>query len=258
MFESSSLASVVCNETWKADDNTPLALFHEKFWGKSMKDEESEWRKSQIRTDQDQDETTNQEEITDMDDDIIPGCYALDISIPRIPVSHLWIRADYIRVFNYFQAFYDKHAKPMAKVPSGVLTGQPGIGKSSYCFISIVLKSVWSGKSVWIYYAARRCAGEMKPFIWFFQAKYYLFVNEGVYKLPDDWSHDEFLCFVWTLVDSDQCQEGVPPKLIPHGTLLFVIYATSPAVERWSRMNKTTRRVVVIMNPWGRKEMKRA
>ena len=124
MSESSSLASVVSNQTWKADDGTPLALFHKKFWGKSMKDEESEWRKSQL-IDQD-------EETTDADDDIISGCYVLNISIPHIPVSHLWIRADYIRVFNYFQAFFDTHAKPMAKVPSGVLTGQPGIGESPH------------------------------------------------------------------------------------------------------------------------------
>jgi hypothetical protein len=58
----------------------------------------------------------DQDEITDMDDDIISGCYVLDIGI-HIPVSRLWIRAD-------------KHAKPMAKVPSGVLTGQPGIESS--------------------------------------------------------------------------------------------------------------------------------
>jgi hypothetical protein len=125
MSKLSSLASVVRNRTWKADDDeTPLALFHKKFWGKSMKDEESEWHRSQIKIDQDQDE------ITDMDDDIVPGCYVLDISIPGMQVSQLWIRADYIRVFDYFQTFYDTHARPMEKVPSGVLTGQPGIGES--------------------------------------------------------------------------------------------------------------------------------
>jgi hypothetical protein len=129
MSESSSLASlasVVRNQTWKAeDDETSLALFHKRFWGKSMNDEESEWHRSQIRIDQDQDE------ITDMDDDIIPGCYVLDISIPGMQVSHLWIRADYIRVFNFFQTFYDDYARPMAKVPSCVLTGHPGIGESA-------------------------------------------------------------------------------------------------------------------------------
>ncbi len=83
----------------------------------------------------------------------------------------------------------------------------------------------------------------MGPFIWFYEAKYYLFVNEGVYGLPDDWAHSDFLCMVWILVDSDQCNGGVlAPKLVPHGALLFVIYATSPIINRWKRMNKTTRR----------------
>jgi hypothetical protein len=58
------------------------------------------------------------------------------------------------------------------------------------------------------------------------------------------------------LVDSDENKEGVPPHLIPHGMLLFVIYVTSPAEDRWSRMNKTMWRVVIIMNLWGREEIK--
>jgi len=69
----------------------------------------------------------------------------------------------------------------------------------------------------------------MKPFLWFYKVKYYLFVNEGVYKLPPDWAHDDFHCIVWTLVDSDQCKEGVPPDLIPHGMLLFII---CPVIDR--------------------------
>jgi hypothetical protein len=46
----------------------------------------------------------DQDEITDMDDDIISGCHVLDIGI-HIPVSRLCIRADYIRVFNFFKGF---------------------------------------------------------------------------------------------------------------------------------------------------------
>ena len=98
----------------------------------------------------------------------------------------------------------------------------------------------------------------MKPFIWFYKATYYLFVKEGVYELPANWKHDDLRHITWTLVDSDENREGVPPRLVPHGTLLFVIYVTSPAEDRWSRMNKTTKRVVVIMNPWGRREIQRA
>src|ERR1700683_4043199 len=81
----SQSSSVVSTQTWKADDKIPLALFHKKFWGKSMKDEESEGATPsqglQIRMgmgmDQDQNETM------DMEDNIISGCYILDIGIPR-------------------------------------------------------------------------------------------------------------------------------------------------------------------------------
>src|SRR5258708_24161663 len=120
----SSLASVVRNRRWKVGTNS-LTLFHEKFWGKSMDGEESRWRESQIGGDQDQDE------IADMDDDVISGCYFLDIGIPDIGISRLWIRADYIRIFDYIQSFYEERADPMVRVPSVVLTGQPGIGESS-------------------------------------------------------------------------------------------------------------------------------
>jgi hypothetical protein len=83
-------------------------------------------------------------------------------------------------------------------------------------------------------------------------------VEEGVYLLPPNWRHSDFRYIVWTLVDSDENKEGVPPRLVPQGTRLFVVYVTSPATDRWSRMNKTTRNVLVIMNPWGRREIQRA
>ena len=54
----------------------------------------------------------------------------------------------------------------------------------------------------------------------------------------------------WTLVDSDESQQGVPPYLAPHSTKLFVIYAMSPCKERWSRPDKTVCSIVVVMNPW--------
>jgi hypothetical protein len=157
----SSLASVVRVQTYlKIDDDTPLARFYRKFWGKSMEDEEAEWQKGQTQIggqpededqdgyeamvqDQDQgkrkatdkcgDDVMNEGEgeATDEDDDILPGCYDLDISIDGMAPSSLWIRADYIRIYNFFQAHYDKHAHPMARAPSAVLTGQPGIGESS-------------------------------------------------------------------------------------------------------------------------------
>jgi hypothetical protein len=141
MSEPSSLASVVRVQTWpKTDDKNVLALFHTKFWGKNMKDEESEWcdtqpvsRDNHGVADQDGDERMDLDEDERMDegDDVISGCYVLDIDIDGLGMSSLWIRADYIRIYNFFQAHYDNYAKPRGRAPSAVLTGQPGIGESS-------------------------------------------------------------------------------------------------------------------------------
>ena len=88
----------------------------------------------------------------------------------------------------------------------------------------------------------------------------YLFVEQGVHKMPADFQKVLFKSFVWTLVDSDEAMEGVPPYLVPagpHGTRLFVVFSRrpSPRGERWSRLNKTVRMIVVIMNPWRMKEI---
>ena len=82
-------------------------------------------------------------------------------------------------------------------------------------------------------------------------------MQEGVYGLPTDWEHADFRYIVWTLVDSDQSTAGVPEDLVPQGTRLFVIYVTSLAAERWSRLEKTTRPITIIMDPWSRSEIVR-
>ncbi|KIL64152.1 hypothetical protein M378DRAFT_178977 [Amanita muscaria Koide BX008] len=280
----SPLASVVRSTRvqayLKVDNNTPVALFHQKFWGKSMEDEKAKWQETQIESqpeDEDQDKHKAMEkgkgkamdeggdevmnegegkpdedegEATDQDDDILPDCYVLDISIDDMPTS-LWIRAEYIRIFDCFQAHFDKYTKPepKGKTPSAVLTGQPGIGESQVSLHQHSTQACLQGKSFWIYYAARRLLAEKSPFIWFYQSEYYLFVDDGVYSLPPYWEHADFTSIIWTLVDSDQDRDGPPGTLVPHGTLLFVT---------WSRLDKTTRPIVVFMNPWGRKEIQRA
>ena len=113
------------------------------------------------------------------------------------------------------------------------------------------------GKSVWVYYALRRCLAERKPVIWCYRTYFYLFVKEGVYGMPDDFQKAHFEQFIWTLVDCDEAQ-GVPESLVPHGTQLFVIFSTTPSRDRWSRLHKTVRPITAIMNPWKRKEILRA
>ena len=169
---SSSLASVVhvkFRKWQKLVDRHPLALFHARFWGKSMEDEEEEWRKAQPQIegqpededegryedkgkgraidedagkgraiDKDDNETMEEDELegeaTDDDDDDIPGCYPFSVGIEDITV---WIRADYIRVYEALEDYYNKALKRSGRTPSAVVTGQPGIGLSRYFASSV-------------------------------------------------------------------------------------------------------------------------
>ena len=181
MSDSSSLASVVHVESrkWeKLADDYPLAVFHRRFWGKSMKDEE-EWQKTQSQTesqskdededryegkaiDDDDNETMEEyegkgkdnsidedegkgkgraidnkameedeleDQATDEDEDDIPGCYPFSVGIEDITV---WIRADYICVYEALEDYYENAMKRSGRTPSAVVTGQPGIGESHY------------------------------------------------------------------------------------------------------------------------------
>ena len=85
-----------------------------------------------------------------------------------------------------------------------------------------------------------------------------MFVEEGVYYMGTDYNKADFNTFVWTLVDSDEAESGVPESLVPQSTLFSVIYTTYPAKRRWSRLHKTTSNIVIVMNPWSRSEIHRA
>ena len=147
------------------DNDDPLALLHAKFWGKNLADEEQQWLNAQqacpdtgsdfgLRDQEKEeridavvnektvadeaavvDETMDERTAMDPDDDIIPGCYMLDIGIDGL-MSKLWIRAEYIRAFNFVNAYYDKPSS-ILRAPCVVVTGHPGIGEfiaSSDCF----------------------------------------------------------------------------------------------------------------------------
>jgi hypothetical protein len=86
-----------------------------------------------------EEEEEGEEEEADEDDaedegDFIDGCRTLDINIDDIETS-IWIRAEYIRVYNHIATLYrevvakDRKDKKSSCV---ILTGQPGIGEF-YC-----------------------------------------------------------------------------------------------------------------------------
>ena len=145
--------------TWLKVVNLDMVApqLHSKFWGKSMK-EEQQWCDSQISEDRrsraqgedeymiqnmdegmDQDgnnvtedsnvtEDTDVTEIVNVDEDeeIGKGTYILDTGITGI--NKIWIRAEYIRIYDCLEKQYDDAAK-LHLPPGAVITGQPGIGE---------------------------------------------------------------------------------------------------------------------------------
>jgi len=111
---------------------------------------------------------------------------------------------------------------------------------------------------VWLLYALRRRCAEKKPVIWYNGTTSFIFVDDGVYKMAPDFQDNEFKIFVWTLIDSDQAPQGVPPVFVQNRTRLFVNYASSPDKQRWKRLHKNVEDVTVVMNPWSWREILRA
>ena len=107
----SKLSSVIIPgrlDNWsstKLDDDHPLAQFHSKFWGKSLETEEKQWRDAQGDS-----------------SDTEPGCYALEIGIPGIRVDKIWIRAEYIEIYDYFEDYYNQ-AGGFSRCPRGRADG---------------------------------------------------------------------------------------------------------------------------------------
>ena len=128
------------------------------------------------------------------------------------------------------------------------------------CDLSVTVIEILclKGKSYWALYALRRRLAEKKPVMWYSESKLLLFVEEGVYESPERPRLDVFKTLVWTLVDSDQAKERVPPHLAEHDTPHFIIYTTSPDQSRWDRLHKTTQRAMCVMNPWNKTEILKA
>lgn len=137
------------------DDHTLLSQLHAKFWRKSMVEEEKEWQRSNKSRaadssdnevededgdndmdkdeDEDEDDDDYDEDVNDYyDEEIGPGCYALDFGIENFERSKLWVRRDYLRIYKYCDKYHDKAKTLRGRVaPSVVITGHPGVGKCS-------------------------------------------------------------------------------------------------------------------------------
>ena len=103
----------------KMDQGDPLSKFHTNYWNKSIDQDESKWVQAQTKF-MDTDES-----------EVARGCFRLDLE--HHFDSKLWIRKDYLRIYDYCVDRYKYVRDNLHKAPSVVITGQPGLGE---CFSS--------------------------------------------------------------------------------------------------------------------------
>ena len=162
------------------------------------------------------------------------------------------------------------HAESLSKPrsPCLVVTGQPGIGEFCACYYlctTDISDTVSRQKSLAL--VVVRVASVLsplrkkKPVIVYFNGTFWLFVDEGVFKQPDDFLSTYYQIVIWTLVDSMDTpspQSGLPIGLITHGTQDFVLYTTSTAPSRWNKLHQSMCPIVRVMNPWNKAEIRKA
>ncbi|KAH9974661.1 hypothetical protein BGW80DRAFT_1204772 [Lactifluus volemus] len=174
------------------------------------------------------------------DADIVPGCFVLRFEdrLRFMEYRSIWIRAEYIRIYNFVEKLYAKDKN--SKYPV-VILGKPGVGKT-----------------YWLFYTLRRCLAEKRPIIWMHERDLFLFVDEGTFLVPDDFRRCAPETFVWTLIDSEECPSGIPLKLVSSGMPLFIIYATTSCSENWLHVHANFDDRRITMNPWTREEIHQA
>jgi hypothetical protein len=128
-FDSLVRAAVHLPNWLQLRNEDPLVQLHTKFWGKNLTYEESVLSDNQTHTESG---LSDGDQCMDVDDDgdFVPGCAILNIGIDDLPFEKIWIRADYIRIYD----FLGSRETPLVRnrlAPAAVVTGQPGIGDSS-------------------------------------------------------------------------------------------------------------------------------
>jgi len=216
---SASLASLVyvperLKHWTRLDDIEPLGKLHTRFWGIPI---------TRHVQQQSSDPSEGEDKHTDMsEEDDTKGGYVLEIHNAAIHMKRIWVRAEYIRIYDFLVDYYNKKTAYKGIAPAAVVTGQPGIGKT-----------------VWVYYALCRCLAEKRPVIW-----------------RHDFWEASYKTIIWTLIDSDQSsQNGFPTEFSYQDMPFYIIYCTSSASEHWSRLEKAYRLMYVVMNPWTRGEI---
>jgi len=101
----------------KLTSDKALSMFHAKYWGKGILEDKRKWLETQNGGHR-------------MDTDEAPANFALYFNIAGLNPSNLWVREDYMLLYDECMAYFNRpRVKSSAMPPSVVITGQPGIGK---------------------------------------------------------------------------------------------------------------------------------
>jgi len=130
------------------EDDDPLVQLHSKFWGKTLTCEDPEPSKAAKSELTDVDKGMRVDD--QVDDDFIPGCAILNIGIDDLPFQKIWIRADYIRIYDYIENRETPSRLTNLLPPAAVVTGHPGTGE--------FFLSIWNTPTH-IYMRREKCMG---------------------------------------------------------------------------------------------------
>jgi len=74
------------------------------------------------------------DELEDIEEsEVAQGCFSLELGIPGLRISKLWVRKDYLRIYDHCHEHCEEVRKAEHLSPSAIITGQPGVGE---CFSS--------------------------------------------------------------------------------------------------------------------------
>jgi len=103
-----------------------LSQLHTKHWGKGIDQDESKW-------------AGQHELLPEIDEsEVVRGCFALDLDVNSFRVSKLWVRKDYIRIYDHCDQYYEVTCNEQNQhpAPTVIITGQPGCGEFFSRFFS--------------------------------------------------------------------------------------------------------------------------
>jgi hypothetical protein len=107
----------------KMDVTNALSKLHSLYWNKKIDQDELEW-------------VGTRPPLPEIDEsEIVRGCFTLTLGVKDFITKNLWVRKDYLRIYDECKSFYKRICEDRGnqRPPSAIITGQPGVGK---CFLS--------------------------------------------------------------------------------------------------------------------------